>query len=334
MADNEDRHPYGAGSHGLLTDEQEMPACYPIKGNVRNDGSRRYHRPDSRNYNGTVAEVWFDSPSAAEAAGFEPAPTHPRSSVGSDFEPGGSGHPCSAEQVMANRAAVGGGIGEAGSGIDEAGGGGGEVVLGADAVDADLFPFGVGSHGLLDDAREMPGCYPIKGNVRNDGSKRYHRPDSRSYGATIPEVWFDSPAAAEAAGFELAPTHPSSSSGEDFEPGGSGHPCSIEMVLSNRSAAAGLGGAAAGFAAEAGNGADAGDGDGSSGVGKVAAIGAAGAAGASAIAGAGIGRGDDSDGESDADAGDEAGSTDGSNSSSGRGADDSSSDAAAATGAG
>ncbi|MEM9655795.1 MAG: hypothetical protein AAGA65_27150, partial [Actinomycetota bacterium] len=81
MADDDttgrEMHPFGPGSHGPLDDEREMPACYPIKGNIRNDDSRLYHRPDSRSYRATIAEVWFDSPSAAEAAGFVLAPTHP-----------------------------------------------------------------------------------------------------------------------------------------------------------------------------------------------------------------------------------------------------------------
>ncbi|MEM8925385.1 MAG: hypothetical protein AAGD35_17925, partial [Actinomycetota bacterium] len=61
------------------------------------------------------------------------------------------------EQVEANRAAAGGG---------------------AVAVDG-MHPYGPGSHGLLENEREMPGCYPIKGNIRNDGRRFYHRPDSR-----------------------------------------------------------------------------------------------------------------------------------------------------------
>ena len=47
----------------------------------------------------------------------------------------------------------------------------------------------------------MPEGHPIKGNA---DSGLYHRPDSRSYGATIAEVWFDSVESAEAAGFRLA----------------------------------------------------------------------------------------------------------------------------------
>ena len=73
MAINMERHPFGAGSHAPLADVHEMPACYPIKGNTN---SMKYHRPDSQGYADTKAEVWFDSPSAAEAAGFVLAGGH------------------------------------------------------------------------------------------------------------------------------------------------------------------------------------------------------------------------------------------------------------------
>ena len=87
MAIDETMHPYGAGSHAPLEDQREMPACYPIKGNV---DSMLYHRPDSQNYGATVAEVWFDSPNVAEDAGFTLAPRHSKDGVSSDYEPGGS----------------------------------------------------------------------------------------------------------------------------------------------------------------------------------------------------------------------------------------------------
>jgi F-type H+-transporting ATPase subunit gamma len=45
----------------------------------------------------------------------------------------------------------------------------------------------------------------IKGNM---DSMYYHRPDSRSYGVTKAEVWFETEEEAQAAGFTLAPTHP------------------------------------------------------------------------------------------------------------------------------
>jgi len=51
----------------------------------------------------------------------------------------------------------------------------------------------------------MPAGFPIKGNA---DSMLYHRTDSRSYGVTVAEVWFDTPEQAEAAGFALAKSHP------------------------------------------------------------------------------------------------------------------------------
>ncbi len=48
---------------------------------------------------------------------------------------------------------------------------------------------------------EPPAGYAIKGNER---SMKYHTPDSGGYERTIPEVWFDSEASAEAAGFSKA----------------------------------------------------------------------------------------------------------------------------------
>ncbi len=67
--------PFGLGSLAPLADPHEIPEGYPVKGNV---DSMLYHRPDSRNYGATVAEVWFDSPDSAEAAGFSLANTHPK----------------------------------------------------------------------------------------------------------------------------------------------------------------------------------------------------------------------------------------------------------------
>ncbi len=58
--------PYGEGSHGPL-DDNAQPEGFPIKGNA---GSMLYHTPDSSFYGRTVAEVWFATEEAAEAAGF------------------------------------------------------------------------------------------------------------------------------------------------------------------------------------------------------------------------------------------------------------------------
>lgn len=58
-----------AGSHAPL-ESGEAPEGFSIKGNKN---SMKYHVPGSRWYSGTTAEIWFDSPANAEAAGFQPA---------------------------------------------------------------------------------------------------------------------------------------------------------------------------------------------------------------------------------------------------------------------
>ena len=64
-----DAAPYGEGSHGP-TGDGSMPEGFPIKGNV---DSMKFHQPDGRWYDITVAEVWFATPEAATAAGFREA---------------------------------------------------------------------------------------------------------------------------------------------------------------------------------------------------------------------------------------------------------------------
>ena len=66
--------PYGEGSHAPLADPSEAPEGFPIKGN---EDSKIYHVPESPHYGRTVAEVWFATTDAAEAAGFEPPPAVP-----------------------------------------------------------------------------------------------------------------------------------------------------------------------------------------------------------------------------------------------------------------
>ncbi len=66
-----DEAPYGEGSHAPLDDESQ-PEGFPIKGNA---DSMLYHVPDSPFYDQTVAEVWFATTAAAEAAGFSPPPS-------------------------------------------------------------------------------------------------------------------------------------------------------------------------------------------------------------------------------------------------------------------
>lgn len=59
--------PYGEGSHAPLDDPQQAPEGFEVKGNA---DSMLYHVPGSSSYDRTVAEVWFASAEAAEAAGF------------------------------------------------------------------------------------------------------------------------------------------------------------------------------------------------------------------------------------------------------------------------
>ena len=58
-----DEAKYGEGSYV----GDEPPEGYVIKGN---DRSMKYHLPGSAAYERTIAEVWFASEEAAEAAGF------------------------------------------------------------------------------------------------------------------------------------------------------------------------------------------------------------------------------------------------------------------------
>jgi len=60
---------YGPGSYRGDT----PPEGYDIKGN---EDSMKFHAPDSPWYGRTIAEVWFDSAEAAEAAGFVNAHAH------------------------------------------------------------------------------------------------------------------------------------------------------------------------------------------------------------------------------------------------------------------
>jgi large subunit ribosomal protein L17 len=66
-----------------------------------------------------------------------------------------------------------------------------------ESASTDDAPYGAGSHAPLDDADEAPAGFEIKGNA---DSMLYHVPGSAFY-RTVPEVWFASEEAAEAAGF-------------------------------------------------------------------------------------------------------------------------------------
>jgi large subunit ribosomal protein L17 len=57
---------YGADS-AAPNEDGSAPVGFDIKGNK---DSMRYHEPDGQWYDQTIAEVWFNTPEAAEAAGF------------------------------------------------------------------------------------------------------------------------------------------------------------------------------------------------------------------------------------------------------------------------
>ena len=67
-----DEAPYGEGSHAPLDDPDEAPEGFEIKGNA---DSMLYHLPGTPFYKRTVAEVWFATAEAAEAAGFSLPPS-------------------------------------------------------------------------------------------------------------------------------------------------------------------------------------------------------------------------------------------------------------------
>ncbi|KXO89886.1 50S ribosomal protein L17 [Tsukamurella pulmonis] len=56
-----------AGAHAPLEDVNEAPEGFPIKGNA---DSKLYHRPGTRFFESTVAEIWFADEASAEAAGY------------------------------------------------------------------------------------------------------------------------------------------------------------------------------------------------------------------------------------------------------------------------
>ena len=70
-AASSDEAPFGASSHAPLADGSQ-PEGFPVKGNA---DSMLYHVPGSSFYARTVAEVWFTTAEAAEAAGFALPPS-------------------------------------------------------------------------------------------------------------------------------------------------------------------------------------------------------------------------------------------------------------------
>jgi len=85
VVDADDESPFGPLSHAPYDDASKAPEGYPIKGNA---DSMKYHQADGRWFEQTVAEVWFATTDAAEAAGFTEAGT---SSAATDEDAGDAG---------------------------------------------------------------------------------------------------------------------------------------------------------------------------------------------------------------------------------------------------
>ena len=64
--------PFGPDSADALADGA-APKGFTVKGNK---GSMKYHTPESQWFDQTVAEVWFRTAEAAEAAGFVAPGSH------------------------------------------------------------------------------------------------------------------------------------------------------------------------------------------------------------------------------------------------------------------
>jgi len=64
--DTDEGGPYGPDSVGP-TEDGSAPEGFTVKGN---EDSKLYHTPESPSYDATIAEVWFRTVDAAEAAGF------------------------------------------------------------------------------------------------------------------------------------------------------------------------------------------------------------------------------------------------------------------------
>lgn len=145
-----------------------VPEGYPIKGNA---SSMKYHVPEGRYYEATIAEVYFDTVEHAEAAGYD-APATDEAAV-EEFAETETEAPAAQPQGFAVTAAPAEG--------DE----------GAEALpDGAAAPLADGS---------APDGFPIKGNA---SSKKYHVPGGRYFDVTVAELYFDSPESAEAAGYE------------------------------------------------------------------------------------------------------------------------------------
>ena len=76
-----------AGAHAPLEDGGQ-PEGYEIKGNA---DSMLYHLPGTPFYERTIAEVWFDTPESAEAAGYQLPPSQRDDDADADASEGAEG---------------------------------------------------------------------------------------------------------------------------------------------------------------------------------------------------------------------------------------------------
>jgi len=163
-----------------------IPAGFEIKGNA---DSMKYHVPDGRYYEATIAEVYFDTVEHAEAAGYE-APAADEAAV---------------EELQAEEAAA-----EAAAAEDIQAFADVEAGAEPEALDDDTVELPEGAVAAPEDG-STPAGYEIKGNA---SSKKYHVPGGRYYDVTIAEVFFDTTEHAEAAGYE-APAADAEKDGSD-----------------------------------------------------------------------------------------------------------------------
>lgn len=162
------------------TGDGSIPVGFEIKGNA---DSMKYHVPDGRYYDATIAEVYFDTVEHAEAAGYE-APVVDETAV----EELQADEAAAEEAAEADMAKVQGFAG-AGSASDEP--------ESSERVSSDL-DLPAGAVAAPEDG-SIPAGHEIKGNA---SSMMFHLPGGRYYDVTIAEVFFDTAEHAEAAGYE------------------------------------------------------------------------------------------------------------------------------------
>ena len=189
-------------------EDGSTPPGHEIKGNA---SSMKYHVPGGRYYDATIAEVFFDTTEHAEAAGYE-APAADEAAVEAlhDDEAATAAETTEADvQGFADVDTVE--HGEAGSeGAEPSSEGEAAGLAGGTSAENEV-ELPAGAVVAPEDGSTPPG-YEIKGNA---SSKKFHVPGGRYYDITIAEVFFDTVASAEAAGYEAPAADADLVDGED-----------------------------------------------------------------------------------------------------------------------